>query len=183
MNQLLIVDSREYIVFNSNLIVERVSVNIFKYADIPEAAIPERDVRNSFPELFGLEATCLAILNRERDSFKIEGIKRERAENEVIYFDLLIQGIEDRLIIFIEDVTELMHLRQSLVQRINESEIVLNTLKQFEDCTNKIVSSMADLLFITTIPGKIERVNQAARNVFGYKKTELIGQSIRSNYC
>jgi PAS domain S-box-containing protein len=180
VNELLIFESREYVIFDCNFKIERVSSSISKYADTPDAATIEQDIRNSFPELFGLEDTCLAILNREQKNFKIEGIKREQTETAVIYFDLLIQNIEDKLVISIEDVTELMLLRQSLVQKINESEIVLNTLRKFEDCTNKIVSTMADLLFITTIQGKIERVNQAARKIFGYKKSELIGRSIDS---
>jgi PAS domain S-box-containing protein len=178
VNQFLIVDSREYIIFDSNFIIESVSANIFEYADLPETAVPGQDIRNSFPELFGLETTCWKVLNREQDNFKIEAIKRDRSQDESIYFDLLIQSVNDRLIIFIEDVSELMRLRQSLVQKINESEIVLNTLRKFEDCTNKIVSTMADILFITTIPGKIERVNRSASAIFSYRKSELIGRSI-----
>ncbi|MGF1538923.1 MAG: ATP-binding protein [Pleurocapsa sp.] len=178
MNHKLFVDNREYLVFNNNLNIVRASDGVRKYAYRSEEIIPGEDVSLSFPELIGLEAVCEAILNGEQEQFVLDSISRNLDENTILYFNLYIKKIEENLILLLEDVTELMSLRQSLIQRVNEAEVVLSQLKRFEYCTNKIVASMGDVLFITTRSGTIERVNKATIELFGYKKAELLQKSI-----
>ena len=71
-----------------------------------------------------------------------------------------------------------MTLKQSLLQQVNEAEILLSSLKRFEECTNKIIASMGEILIIVTHSGKIERINRAARKLFGYSYSELLEQPI-----
>ncbi len=178
MNRKLFVDNREYLVFNSNFNVVSASDEVAKYAYRSEAIVPGEDVALSFPELIGLEEVCKSILNGEQEQFVLDSITRKLDENTILYFNLYIKKLEENLILLLEDVTELMSLRQSLIQRVNEAEVVLGQLKRFEYCTNKIVASMGDVLFITTPSGTIERVNKATIELFGYKKAELLQKSI-----
>lgn len=178
MNLIPIIDNREYLILDENFNILQTSPDIKKYSDRPEQVVPGRDVRLSFPELIGLEETCNAILTKNQENFILDGISRTVDDNTNIYFDIYIKSIEDKLIIFIEDVTELMLLRQSLIQRVNEAEVTLEKLKRFEYCTNKILASMRDVLFITTASGAIERVNKSTIEISGYKKSELLNSSI-----
>lgn len=180
MNRRLFIDNREYLILNRNFNIVRASDEVKQYAERPEEVIIGQDIRLSFPELIGLEEVCEAILNGEQEKFVLDGIARNLDDETTLYFDLYIQSVEDNLLIFLDDVTELMSLRQSLIQRINEAEVVLNKLKRFEYCTNKIVASMRDVLFITTPSGIIERVNKATIETFGFKKSELLQASIDS---
>lgn len=174
-----IINNIEYLVFDCDFNLLQISALAEKYADCPEQLVLGQDIRLSFPELVGLEATCNAILAGELDNFVLNGITRHlESNNDVIYFDLHIKTLKNNLIVFIEDCTELMSLRQTLVQRVNEAEIVINRLRRFEYCTNKIVASMGDVLFITTATGKIDRINKATLKLFGYSKAELLQQPI-----
>jgi PAS domain S-box-containing protein len=178
VNRKLFVDNREYLVFNSNFNVVSASDGVTRYAYCSEEIVPGRDVSLCFPELVGLEEICESILNGEQEQFVIDGISRNLDEDTILYFNLYIKRLEEDLILLLEDVTELMSLRQSLIQRVNEAEVVLGQLKRFEYCTNKIVAYMGDVLFITTRSGRIERVNKATIELFGYKKAELLQKSI-----
>ncbi len=176
-NQIL--NNIEYLVFDCNFNLLQISTLARKYADCPEQLVLGQDIRLSFPEFIGLEETCNAILAGELDNFVLNGITRTNNSNhDVIYFDIHIKVLKQNLIVFIEDCTELMSLRQSLVQRVNEAEVVVNKLRRFEYCTNKIVASMGDVLFITTATGKIDRINQATLKLFGYSQAELLQQPI-----
>lgn len=178
MNQLLTFDQREYVIINQNLIVLQRSTTAQKFAESPQTLIPGQDIRLSFPELIGLESILTQIINEEQEFFSLETIARNVEHNSHLYFNLLIKKLEDNLIIFLEDTTEIILLKQSLVQQINEAEVLLSTLKRFEDCTKKILTSMGDVLFITTPSGEIEQINQAAKKVFGYNQNELRQKTI-----
>jgi len=173
-----IVDNREYVLLDSNLNIVQASSDIQKYADCSETIVLGQDIRQGFPEITGLEATCEAILSGEQKNFVLGGIARNKDQDTAVYFDLHIKSINEQLLVLLEDVTELMLLRQSFLQRVNEAEIALDKLKRFEYCTNKIVASMGDVLFITTPLGIIERINKSTTELFGYKKSELIGKAI-----
>lgn len=178
MNQLLIFDQREYVIFNQNLIVIERSAAAEKFAEFPQGIRPGEDIRFGFPELIGLEAIFSLIIEGKQTDFKLESITRKIRGNQEIYFNIEIEKIENNLILLLEEVTEIMLLRRSLIQQINNSEILLTTLKKFEDCTKKILTSMGDVLFITAPSGQIEQINQAAKKVFGYQQKELLEQSI-----
>ena len=183
MSQLPPIDSREYLPYlllDSNLQIKKYSALLKQYAeDFKDISVGD-DVRSSFPELVGLEEICAEILQNKQDKFILEAIARERDEASTLYFDICIQSINDRLILFFEDVTELVELKQSFVQKTNEAELTLNALKRFEYCTNKIIDSMGEILFITTASGIIERTNKAAEKLLGYRKSELLNRSLTS---
>ncbi|AFZ37071.1 PAS/PAC sensor signal transduction histidine kinase [Stanieria cyanosphaera PCC 7437] len=178
MNQLLIFDQREYVIINQNLIVLQRSTTAQKFAESPQTLVPGQDIRLSFPELIGLENVLTQILNQEQEFFSLETIARHVNNKTNLYFNLLIKKLGNNLIIFLEDTTEIILLKQSLVQQINEAEVLVSTLKRFEDCTKKILTSMGDVLFITTPSGEIEQINQAAKKVFGYNQNELVAKTI-----
>ena len=178
MKQLLIIDKREYLILNKDLTIAQASEVATKYAEFPEQVAVGQDIRLSFPEFFGLEDTLNTLLEKEQSNFILQSIARHSAQNSSLYFDIDIKKINDQLIVFFEDVTELMTLKQSLLQQVNEAELLLSSLKRFEECTNKIIASMGEILIIVTHSGKIERINKAARKLFGYSYSELLDRPI-----
>ena len=181
MSQLPFIDSREYlpyVLLDRDLRIQKFSQLLKQYTDEFEDIAVGCDVRGSFPELVGLEEICEEIIQQKQEKFVLESVAREKDENNILYFDLCLQSIKNQLVLFIEDVTELVELRKSFVQKTNEAELNLNALKRFEYCTNKIINSMGDVLFITTASGKIERTNRAAEKLLGYRKSEIIDRQL-----
>ena len=176
MDLIPVIDSQEYILCDRHFAVVQFTEGIDIYLEQPIAE--GEDIRKSFPEIIGLESVCEAILAQAESSFVLESITRIRDSQTTIYFDLYIKSVKEYLVILLEDVTELMLLKQSFTQRLNEAELSLGKLKRFEYCTNKIIASMRDVLFITSPQGKIERVNKSTTELFNRKKSELINCSI-----
>ncbi|MGL5940633.1 MAG: ATP-binding protein [Waterburya sp.] len=176
MDLIPVIDNREYVVFDNNFTVVQFSATIQQYAD-QTIAVGE-DIRIGFPEIVGLESICQEILSGEQTSFILESISRNQNPEITLYFNLHIQSFQEYLFILLEDVTELVLLRQSSMQKLNETEVTLNKLQRFEYCTNKIIASMKDVLLITTPKGKIERVNKSTTELLGYKKYQLLNKSI-----
>ena len=178
VEQLLIVDKRGYLILSEDLTIAQTSSVIAQYAEFPEQVIVGQDIRLGFPEFVGLEDTLTALLQQDQSQFVLKSITRHVEENSLLYFDIEINNINGQLVVFFEDVTELMTLRQSLLQQVNEAEILLSSLKRFEDCTNKIIASMGDILIITNYLGRIKRINKATKKLFGYSYSELIKKPI-----
>lgn len=176
MDLIPIADNQSYIICDRNLTVVQFSADAAKYAT--QAVRVGQDLLTCLPEMVGLETTVTEILRGEQDSFTLEAILRDRQDDERLYFNLVIQKIEQQIVIFLEDVTKSTLLQQSSVQRLNELEIALNKLQRFEYCTNKIIASMQDVLLITSPLGIIERVNKSATELFKQPKSDLINQSI-----
>jgi PAS domain S-box-containing protein len=171
-----VIDNREYIVFDNNFTIIQFSATIQQYAD-QTIAVGE-DIRIGFPEIVGLELICQEIMSGEQTNFILESVSRNQNSEITVYFNLHIQSFQEYLVILLEDVTELVLLRQSSMQRLNETEVTLNKLQRFEYCTNKIIASMKDVLLITTPGGQIERVNKSTTELLGHKKSQLLNQSI-----
>ncbi|BAZ44617.1 two-component hybrid sensor and regulator [Chondrocystis sp. NIES-4102] len=178
MDLIPFINNREYAVFDSNFVVVLLSSNIQPYVD-QVIAIGE-DIRTGFPELVGLESVCQDILSGQEQGFTLETVSRQIANqaNKIIYFNLYLQSSQEYIAIWLEDVTELVLLRQSSMQKLNEAEVTINKLQRFEYCTNKIIASMRDVLLITTPKGIIERVNKSTTELFRQKKSQLLNQSI-----
>lgn len=176
MDLVPVINNQEYVLFDKDFNVVKFSHDIQKYTE--QTIDVQADIRQGFPEIIGLESVCQEILAGEEESFTLESISRNQSIAEVLYFDLYIKSMAEYLVILLQDVTELVSLRQSLMQRLNEAEINLNKLQRFEYCTNKIIASMRDILLITTPAGKIERVNKSASDLFEQKKSDLIDQPI-----
>ncbi len=170
----------EYMVLLPSLIIVETSTNVARFAESPEAVQWGGDARQGFPELIGLEATLAAIVREESPGFELEGLLRE---NRQIYFDLHIVSIElesgDRgLLMYLQDTTEKMQMRQELVQAANEAQLLLSALSAAKAYTDCVVDSMADALIVTSASGRIEIVNQAAVTLLGRTEAELHGQNL-----
>ena len=180
VKQLHIVDNQEYVIIDRHFQIVDSSTAVRKYAAVPENLNLGQDIRLSFPEIIGLEKTVEQILNKQQDNFTLKAIAKNQTDNQLIYFNIYLEKVENYLVLLFKDVTELMLVKQSLMQKVNEAELSLSTLKRFENCTNRIIASMGELLIITKSSGIIERVNRAAKTILGYCKSDLIDQHISS---
>ena len=180
MNQIHIVNNQEYVIIDRNFQIIDSSAAVSKYAVVMDKIKSGQDIRLSFPEIIGLETTCELILNRQQKNFTLNAIARNQADNQVIYFDIYLEKVENYLVLLFKDVTELMMLKQSLMQKVNETELALSKLKRFENCTNRIISSMGELLIIAKASGIIERVNKAVKTTLGYSKSDFVNSHISS---
>ncbi|NJO19115.1 MAG: PAS domain S-box protein [Spirulinaceae cyanobacterium RM2_2_10] len=151
---------------------------VHQFTDCPQELKLGQDARLAFPELVGIETILQEILCGQRSDFELQGIARSTSDGRTLYLNLTCEKIGDNLILLAEDVTEMMVLRQSLMQRANEAELLLSALTASEDYNKKIISSMGDALFVTTVSGSIKTANQAAQKLFHYTESELIGTSI-----
>lgn len=181
MDSIPVAENQGYLVFDRNFKIISFSENVAKYA--ARTVELGEDVRQSFPELVGLEGTCREISLGQRESFDLQMIYRSRLPDTSVYFNLAIAALAENLVLWLEDVTESTVLQQSSMQRINEAEITLNKLQRFEYCTNKIIASMRDVLLITSPRGRIERVNKSTTELFQQKKSELLNCSIDNIIC
>lgn len=189
MNSLLrkILDPRktEYFVVNHHFIIQETSAKVQDYADTPSDARPGADARISFPELIGIENILMSIIMGRLPGFEIKGIARFADHNRPLYFDMLAikeedeqQDVPGKLLILIEDTTEKMVMKQSLIQRANEANLLVSALAASKDYIDKVIRSMGDALLVTTTLGIIKTVNQSAQWLFGYSETEFIGNPL-----
>jgi PAS domain S-box-containing protein len=65
-----------------------------------------------------------------------------------------------------------------LAQRTNEANLLVSSLTASKNYIDKIITSMADALLVTTGSGIIKTVNPFAQDLFGYNQDELIDQPI-----
>ncbi|MGB3512552.1 MAG: ATP-binding protein [Microcoleaceae cyanobacterium] len=174
----------EYLMMNSDLKILEVSYGLQRFADVPELAVIGEDVRNSFPELIGVEQLLEEVINGQRESFQYEGVARFSKDKSPLYIDISIIADynevtrEKSLMLLVEDVTEKMVMQQQLIQIANESNLLLSAFVASQDYINKIMASMADALLVTTSSGVIKTVNRSAEMLFEYKQEELIGKEI-----
>ncbi|WP_293360325.1 MULTISPECIES: PAS domain-containing sensor histidine kinase [unclassified Microcoleus] len=174
----------EYLIVNHNFIIQETSAEVQNYADTPGDALPGTDARICFPELIGIENILMSIVMGRRPSFELKGIARFADNNRPLYFDMLAieheneQDMASNLLILIEDATEKMVMKQSLIQRANEANLLLSALAASKDYIDKVIRSMGDALLVTTTLGVIKTVNQSAQWLFGYSEAELIDQPL-----
>jgi two-component system, OmpR family, sensor histidine kinase VicK len=121
-------------------------------------------------------------LNVTLDEQNLINISLPAPDSHLLYFDLYIsqykEEFENRLIVLFEDVTERMVLQQTLSQRINEANLLLCSLTASKNYIDKVITSMADALLVTTASGLIKTVNQGTQKLFGYTQEELIKKPI-----
>ncbi|MEL7241510.1 MAG: adenylate/guanylate cyclase domain-containing protein [Cyanobacteria bacterium J06573_2] len=170
----------ESLELDSSFCVLRVSKEVQHFGYYPQEVILKKDVRLGFPELVGLEDVMASMLEGEEELFELEGIHRFNEEKGDFYIDIYIVGepVENRLIVLIEDVTDRMLLEQKLNQRVNETNLLSSTLVAYKNYMNKVITSMADALIVTTKTGKIKRINKATVELLGYTEEELINKQI-----
>ncbi|BAY87496.1 adenylate/guanylate cyclase [Calothrix parasitica NIES-267] len=170
----------ESLELDSSFCILRVSKQVQRFSYYPQELILQKDVRLGFPELVGLEDVMISILKGEEELFELEGIQRFNEDEGDFYIDIYVVGepVENRLIILIEDVTDRMLLEQKLSQRVNETNLLSSTLVAYKNYMNKVITSMADALIVTTKTGKIKRINKATVELLGYTEEELIDKQI-----
>jgi PAS domain S-box-containing protein len=174
----------EYLAINQDFNIVETSMGVQRFADRPDQVREGKNVTIGFPELIGLEEILIAILEGQEAGFELKGIGRLSAQGTLLYIDIYIlknqyeENLENKLIIFFEDVTEKMVLEQILVQRSNEASLLLDAWAASNDYLDKIITSMAEALLVTTQSGIIKTVNRATKDLFGYNEEELIGKPI-----
>lgn len=169
----------EYIIADPEFLIVEFSVGI--EAILHESLIIGADLRRFLPELVGSEPIADRVLQGEESHFTIKEVAHygHKNPNHLVYIDLNLERLDPHyLILFINDVTETALLRQSLVQRVNETELLLNALKRSEDYNRKIITSMGDALLTTNLSGNIKTVNPATLELFGYSEAELKDQPL-----
>ena len=176
----------EYVVINREFLIEEATEGAAKFADGDGQIQEEMDVRDYFPELFGLEDILTDILEGVQPNFDLKDIARFHDSAQPLYFDLYIfNGNEERmngrgnfLVIACEDATERTVLAQKLGQVANEYALLLNQLNSNKNYLKKIINSLKDALIVTDIEGIINQNNPACLDLFGYESSELIENPI-----
>ena len=183
LNKLLVPHHLEYLTLDRDFLIQEISLKVQRFADCGEEVVAGNDVRIPFPELVGTEEILIDIFEGRLPNFELKSMTRVLENGSRLYFDMYIVEFSNddnyhRLIVFFEDVTDRMGLEQTLVQATNEMNILLSTLAATNNYVGKIITSMAEVLLVTTSSGKIKKVNQAAQDLFGYSESELVGQQI-----
>ncbi len=169
----------EYIITDGDFLIVEFSSGIETI--LQESLTMGFDLRRFLPELVGSEAIAHQVLQGDTSHFTLKEVAHygHNNANHLVYIDLNLERLDqEHLILFIDDVTETALLRQSLVQRVNETELLLNALKRSEDYNRKIITSMGDALLTTNLSGNIKTVNPATLELFGYSESELKNQPL-----
>ncbi len=174
----------EYLTLDRNLIILEASLGAQSFAECPDALSLGNDIRVSFPELIGVEEILIDILEGRQTNFELKGVVRSLEKSSSLYLDLYISEYsnqdagENWLLVLLEDATERMVLQQTLAQRSNEANLLVSSLTASKNYIDRIITSMADALLVTTASGLIKTVNKFAQDLFGYSQDELINQPI-----
>ncbi|NJM23902.1 MAG: PAS domain-containing protein [Richelia sp. SM1_7_0] len=168
----------EYLVVADDLLILETSSGFQRYAESPNEVVIGKDIRIEFPELIGTEDILIDILEGRQKSLELPGIGRSIEPRCPLYIDLHITSFENVLIVLLENATKRMVLEQKLVQKNNEKDILLKSLYSYQNYLNQVITSMKDVLLVTTHLGYIITVNQSALDLFEYSREELIDQSI-----
>lgn len=121
----------EYAIVDKDLIIKEFSPSVKNFSDYPLDVAIGKTVTLAFPELFGLESIFLEILENRRPSFDIKEVARACNSLRPDYINIYIMadsGEEhpsQRLLILFEDSSEKMILKQQVVQKENESYLLL----------------------------------------------------------
>ncbi len=178
---LLLPSHIEYLILDRNLFVLETSLGVQRFLEYPYDVTPGSDIRVGFPELIGVEEFLNDVIEGHQRSFDLKSVARNSGNVFPLYIDIYIQQkldkTENQLIVFIEDITEKKILEQALVHHSNEASLLLSTIAAAKKYIDKIVTSIADALLVTT-NGRIKTINESAQDLFGYSEEELIGQPI-----
>jgi hypothetical protein len=103
--KLLSLRRREYLAVARELKIKEISVKVQDFADIHEEVGEGKDLRDSFPELIGIEGLLEGIIEEREQEFQLKSITRVLKDGAYLYQDLYIFGYKeqataDRLIIY-----------------------------------------------------------------------------------
>ena len=174
----------EYLTLDRDFRILEASSGAPRFADCPDEVKWGNDIRVAFPELIGFEETLIDILEGWKINFQLKGIARSSEPSSPLYIDLYVseysnqEPSEKKLLVLLEDATERMVLQQTLAQRTNEASLLLSSLAASKNYIDRIITSMADALLVTTASGIIKTINQCTQDLFEYSPEELIDQPI-----
>ncbi|MFN7716248.1 MAG: response regulator [Pseudanabaenaceae cyanobacterium] len=174
---------RCFVTIDRDFKILETSYGVERFAETAAMIFRDSDIRHAFPELIGLESAFTEIWNDSGQTLELKGIMRGRGDEVPIYFDLYAVLSEEEqgdktMVIYLEDVTNIMIKSQNLMQRVNEIELFFSVLSSSKEYIECILTSMADALIVTNQSHRIKIVNPAALDLFGYTKDELIYQYI-----
>ncbi|MEM6503607.1 MAG: adenylate/guanylate cyclase domain-containing protein [Cyanobacteria bacterium P01_C01_bin.89] len=172
-----------YLRVNHDGQIYEASPEVRQFSEAPEDFDTTSTLDNHFPELIGLEAIFEDLICGELSHFQLQGIARPAFEPDPsLYFDLtiLVDHSRDRapFILFLNDVTEDMKMKQRLTQNANEVALLYDQLSASQTYINRVIVSMADGLLVTDKDGIIETCNPAVKTLLGYHPQELLHRSL-----
>lgn len=176
-------DHISYILLDAQHCIVEFAPKILHYVEHPHLLAVQEDLRDNFPELYGLEDIFAEILAGTQDQFDVKAINRSLGSGETVYLDLYFRRYaptqeESYLLVLVENVTDKMALEQTLVQSNNETHLLIVALENARQYANTIIEAIAELLIVTDIRGRILRVNPVTVELLGYSVEELLGRSL-----
>ena len=111
-----------------------------------------------------------------RDQALDEIRERRRAEDELLKAR---EGLELRVR---ERTSDLVALNEQLAREITERKHAVEALKQSEERYRTLFEESRDAIYISSRDGAFIDVNEAALNLFGYGREEMLGLNVREIY-
>ncbi|NJN74950.1 MAG: hypothetical protein HC796_00115 [Synechococcaceae cyanobacterium RL_1_2] len=126
--------SDEYIILDRQLKVITCSPNADRFSDEQQPIEPGEPIQDYFPELFGVEDILHSVCDGKQIIYRLPGIARSLERPNDLYVDLEItpqphpQDQTPGLLMVLRDTSQLMELKQIVMQRSNESQLLLRQL-------------------------------------------------------
>ena len=125
----------EYLVLDDHQLIFYLSPGAAYYSDYPTEVQVGNTAFDGFPEFIGLESAFEEIMAQQRESFELQGVSRSQNPKRPEYINFYViadREVEslNRLFVFLEDASDQMISRQRLVQRSNETILLLERLQK-----------------------------------------------------
>jgi DNA-binding winged helix-turn-helix (wHTH) protein len=131
LQSLLSLHYMEYAIADKNLTIDELSFGVEKFSDYPLEAVRGKPVTLAFPELIGFESILLEVIDNHRPNIEIKGIARSSNSLRPDYINIYAiaeqteASSSPKLLLLFEDASETMILKQQVVQKQNESYLLL----------------------------------------------------------
>lgn len=134
MQNFLASQAIEYLAIDRNFTIQILSDGVANYSDYPDCIKIGRPLQEGFPEFIGIEDILLKVIAKEYQSFDLKGIARAANPNRPEYINFYVVNDESQeaqksgktlLFIFCENASEYMVYKQRVVQRENETFLLL----------------------------------------------------------
>lgn len=132
LEQLLQIHQIDYLIADSNFQIILMSPGMQKFSHGPESIESDCDVRFLLPELVGLEAEFVDILEGRKASYKLNCVAKEIPQVGIKYFSLSMETIQPQhnfsncLLLSLKDITQLTLMYQDIVQKSNEYYLLVS---------------------------------------------------------
>ena len=102
--KLLSLRRMEYLAVDRELKIKEISLKVQDFAYIHEEAAEGKDVRDSFPELIGIEGILEGIIEEREQDFQLKSINRVLKDGSYLYLNLYIFEVTPQYRGCVEDV-------------------------------------------------------------------------------